>query len=217
MRNFALEYVAALLDVELLRKKLDELYDEQREALADPLQCFGLLADLEARIGLDVKVARQVLAEWHSETPQRFGGWQVGDTGETRDGHSYRVTLIDSDGYISVEINFAKSAPSTLAASIRQAIVEQLDGNDISTFTSEQQFIDYWNTAMHYDAQDSDVNDKDDEDLVRQVYRELASESNSQPMAITDIRAVVAHPNGKVGSQGIYDLMAPVVRLESLE
>ncbi|MEY2152347.1 hypothetical protein AB7849_15685 [Rhodanobacter sp. 115] len=137
MRKYAIEYAAALLDLAMLRGNLGELDAEQREALEDPQQCFSMLADFDARLGLNVNEVRRVLAEWHAESPRRFGGWKAGDAGCTREGSTYRVTRIDSDGYIQVEI----------------------------------------------------------EDSDRRV-------------------SVVAHPSGKVGSQGGWDLMAPVTRLE---
>ncbi len=99
-RNYALEYATLLLEFALSRHGYDVLDSGQIEAMADPLQCFAMLDDFEARLGLNVAEARRVLAELHADTPAAFGGWKVGDKGTTRDGRGYEVRAIQNHGGI---------------------------------------------------------------------------------------------------------------------
>lgn len=108
MRSYTLEFATATINQALVRKQLGELDAEQVIAIADPIQCFRMLADFEARLGLNVNQARCALAEWHAQWPRRFGGWQAGDEGSTREGGRYRVTSVEEDGYIQVEMTFIR-------------------------------------------------------------------------------------------------------------
>lgn len=103
-RNYALEYATLLLEFALNRRGYDVLDSEQIEAMADPLQCFAMLDDFEARMGLDVTEARRALAELHADTPAAFDSWKVGDKGTTRDGRGYEVTAIQNHGGIEALI-----------------------------------------------------------------------------------------------------------------
>lgn len=104
LNRMALEYAAERLDQALARRSLEPLDGEQREALEDPWQCFAMMADYEARIGIDVQQARAAMAEYHAGRELSFGGWEKGDTGYTRGGRPYRVIRVEKDGYMVVEI-----------------------------------------------------------------------------------------------------------------
>lgn len=108
MRSYTLEFATTTINLALLRKQLGELDAEQVVALANPIQCFAMLADFEARLGLDVNEARRALAEWHAQWPRRFGGWQAGDEGSTREGGRYRVISVEDDGHIQVKMTFIR-------------------------------------------------------------------------------------------------------------
>jgi hypothetical protein len=57
--------IAQSLDDEASRLGLELLDEEQKDALADPVQAFGMLDDLEARCGMHVDVARIGLSKLH--------------------------------------------------------------------------------------------------------------------------------------------------------
>ena len=57
--------VAQTLTAEARRLGLMALHEEQRQALEDPKQVFGMLDDMEARCGMDVATVRRQLARHH--------------------------------------------------------------------------------------------------------------------------------------------------------
>ncbi|WP_017462551.1 hypothetical protein [Dyella ginsengisoli] len=64
-RTRCIEAARDLLDRECGRLGLEPLDSEQVEALDDPAQCFAMLDDMEARVGLNVAKARRRLDVAH--------------------------------------------------------------------------------------------------------------------------------------------------------
>lgn len=73
--------VAQTLTAEARRLGLMDLDEEQRQALEDPKQVFGMLDDMEARCGMDVAAVRRQLARHHGvelvEHPEQGAGYEL--------------------------------------------------------------------------------------------------------------------------------------------
>lgn len=70
-------YIAAArfaLDHECQRHGLEPLDEEQRAALEDPAQCFEMIDDMEARMGLHVTDARWWLIVAHEPEARELEG-----------------------------------------------------------------------------------------------------------------------------------------------